>query len=173
MVVSPNSSSKRPSVKPPHLYHVTILASYACCGRPSPLQSRHTRVSDSTHATKRSRASAEGRKVKACWGTVGDRDISCRYISTWGRWGRSKVGKKKSKMGVCVPCRGRDAILKIAVFVRWSILNCGRVLRNVFDDSGTAIGVNPSHPSIPPRHQAEIPGSGIIFNDNLHVFTTS
>ena len=206
MVVPPHSSSKRPSVKPPHLYHVTILASYACCDRPSPLQSRHTRVYYSTNATKRLRASAEGRKMKACSGIVGDRDISCRFLSTWGRcnrksvkpnsktgtatgvnpshpsippflstWGRCdrKSVEQNSKTGVCAPCPGRDAILKIAVFVRWSISYCGRVLRNVFRGSGTAIGVNPSHPSIPPRHQAETRGSGIIFDDNLHVFTTS
>lgn len=109
---------------------------------------------------------------KAWWGIVGDRDISCRFLSTWGRCDRESV-KQNSKTGVCSPCPGRDAILKIAVFVRWSIFNCGPVLRNVFHGSGTAIGVDPSHPSIPPQHQAEIRGSGIVFNKNLHVLTTS
>ena len=169
MVVPPHSSSKRPSVKPPHLYHVTILASYACCDRPSPLQSRHTRVYYSTNATKRLRASAEGRKMKACSGIVGDRDISCRFLSTWGRCNRKSV-KPNSKTGTATGVNPSHP--SIPPFLStWG--RCDRKSVKPNSKTGTATGVNPSHPSIPPQHQAEIRGSGIIFDENLHVFTTS
>ena len=114
-VVPPHSSSKRPSVKAPHLYHVTILTSSHHMRVVIDLL--HSNLVTLAHASPLTRPrGCELPPKKACWGIVGDRDISCRFLSTWGRCDRKSV-KQDSKTGVCSPCPGRDAILKIAVFV--------------------------------------------------------
>ena len=75
-------------------------------------------------------------KVEKSWHARTNPYISCRFLPTRGRGDRKSV-KRKPMTGLCVPCPRRNAILKLIVFVRWKIMKCGRVSRNVFNESGT------------------------------------